>query len=395
MSAMPVPASIARRRGFSLVELMVSIVIGLLALLFAVRLVAGSEKAQRIEVGSSDSMQNGMVALFSMSGDAAQAGFGLNDPILTGCDTVFSDTGSYSLAAAARGTASVHPLAPVIIESHGQDPDRVSFYAGSSMGGTGSVGVVNNYAGAASLDVDRVPYGFARGDTIVVAPLQAGGKCALAQLSADPTGGGSDGLQHLQFASGGDFRFNSGSLGAAFTASLARVFDLGPSDALAFHSWSVSDGFLQLSATDVAGSGATAASVADNIVSIKAQYGFDTRVGDAFQPGSGMLVGQWSSTMINADGDAVTGGAGDYGRIAAVRLAVVARSKAAEPPNASGVCTASSAQPVVFATSGSGAAAAPVTVNVTVTGDTRDWRCYRYRVFETIVPLRNFGWRPS
>jgi type IV pilus assembly protein PilW len=385
----------SRARGFSLVELMVSVVIGLLALLFAIRLVAGSEKAQRVEVGSSDSMQNGMVALFSISGDANQAGFGLNDQIITGCDTVFSDTGGYTLAAAARGSATVHPLAPVIIESHGQDPDRISFYSGSSMGGTGSVGVVNDYAGATSLDVDRVPYGFAAGDAIVVAPLQAGGQCALAQLSSDPTQAPSDGLQHLQFAQGGDFRFNSGKLGPAFQAALARAFDLGPAGSLGFHTWSVTDGFLQLSATDVAGSGGTPASVADNIVSIKAQYGFDTRAGNAFQPASGMVVSQWSSTMIEADGDGVTGGAGDYGRIAAVRLAVVARSKGFEAPNASGACTATTALPVVFATSGSGATAVPVTVNVAVPGDTRDWRCYRYRVFETIVPLRNFSWRPA
>jgi type IV pilus assembly protein PilW len=34
-------------------------------------------------------------------------------------------------------------------------------------------------------------------------------------------------------------------------------------------------------------------------------------------------------------------------------------------------------------------------VSTAVTGDTVDWKCYRYRVFETIVPLRNSGWRPT
>ena len=33
-------------------------------------------------------------------------------------------------------------------------------------------------------------------------------------------------------------------------------------------------------------------------------------------------------------------------------------------------------------------------VNVAVAGDTMDWKCYRYRVFETIVPIRNAQWRP-
>jgi type IV pilus assembly protein PilW len=32
---------------------------------------------------------------------------------------------------------------------------------------------------------------------------------------------------------------------------------------------------------------------------------------------------------------------------------------------------------------------------VAVAGDTVDWKCYRYRVFNTIVPMRNSAWRPT
>ena len=69
MNAHPSPVpSIARRRpgngGFSLVELMVSVVIGLLALVFATRLVVSGEQNKDAAVGGSDSMQNGMLALF-------------------------------------------------------------------------------------------------------------------------------------------------------------------------------------------------------------------------------------------------------------------------------------------------------------------------------------------
>jgi type IV pilus assembly protein PilW len=381
-----------RRRGFSLVELMVSIVIGLLALLFAVQLVSGSEKSQRAGIGSSDSMQNGMVALFSMSRDAGQAGFGLNDPIVTGCDTVASANAPYALAAALRGTTTVHPLAPVIIESNGQNPDRITFYSGSSMGGTGSLRVLSDYSGGTSMNIDRMPFGFNQGDVIVVAPEQAGGQCALAQLSTDPNTSTSA-TKQIQFAQDTAYPFNGAQLGVTFTGGVTRVFDLGPASALSFHTWSVDTGVLKLSATDVAGSGAAPASVADNIVSIKAQYGFDTRTGAAFTPASGMVVTQWSSSMISADGDTVVGDADDYARIAAVRIAVVARSKAPEAATGA-TCTATTALPVAFASSSGNAAAVPVTVNVAVTGDTVDWRCYRYRVFETIVPLRNFGWRP-
>jgi len=33
-------------------------------------------------------------------------------------------------------------------------------------------------------------------------------------------------------------------------------------------------------------------------------------------------------------------------------------------------------------------------VNVAVAGDAVSWKCYRYRVFETIVPILNSQYRP-
>jgi type IV pilus assembly protein PilW len=74
---------------------------------------------------------------------------------------------------------------------------------------------------------------------------------------------------------------------------------------------------------------------------------------------------------------------------------VVARSKAAENVAAGSNCSATTALPVVFAGKvPQDVAAAPVTVNVAVANDPVNWRCYRYRVFETVVNLRNAGWRP-
>lgn len=387
----------SRMRGFSLVELMVSVVIGMLALLFATRLMTGAERDKQAAVGGSDSMQNGMLAMFSISNDAAQAGFGLNDPIISGCDTIMSDTEGFALATAQRNGATVRPLAAAIIESGGANPDRITLYSGSSPSGTGTVRLISNYNGGTSLGIDRKPYGFLQGDVIVVAPENIGGNCALAQVSSDPAGlAPPPAPQTLAIAGGSGMRFNSGQLGTAFTGSMARVFNLGPAASLSFHTWSVESGFLRLRSTDLAGAGEGAA-VADNIVSIKAQYGFDIRPVAGFAPEGGLIVGRWSSTMVDADGDGVEGGAGDYQRIAALRVAVVARSKMPDRPDpATGNCTATSAQPQVFATTNySGVTAQPVSVDVAVTGDPVDWKCYRYRVFENIVPLRNAGWRPT
>jgi type IV pilus assembly protein PilW len=386
-----------KARGFSLVELMVSVVIGMLALLFATRLLTGAEQNRQSAMGGSDSMQSGMLALFSISSDAGQAGYGINNKLAIGCNTIFSDKGGFTLAAASRDATAIHPMAPVVIESNAGGADKVTFYSGTSVAGTASLRVLVSYTSGSRIYVDRVPYGFAQGDAILVVPEPAGTDCALAQLSESPDSlPPPPGQQYVVVGEGSGYRFNTGNLGASFTGSGARLFNLGPAQALYFHTWSVADGFLSLSATNI-GSNAAAAAVADNIVSLKAQYGFDTRPGNAFQPAIGLQVTQWSSTMIDADGSAVTGDAGDWQRIAAVRLAVVARSKNPERPAAGTSCsaTADADKPVAFGTKApAGVAAVQVTINVAVTGDAVDWHCYRYRVFETIVPFRNASWRP-
>lgn len=389
--------AIRRARGFSLVELMVSVVIGMLALMFATRLILGAEQNKQAALGGSDSMQNGMLAMFSISNDAAQAGYGLNDPIIVGCDTIMTDSSGYALAPASRGGLAITPMAAAVIESNGADPDRVSLYSGSSMAGTGTLRITTTYTAGTNLDVDRVPYGFAQNDVILVAPEAPGGKCALAQISSDPsTLAKPPSPQSVSVASTGATRFNRASLNATYQAGIARLFNLGPAKTLSLHTWSVAGGFLQLRASDLAGASAAPSTVVDNVVSIKAQYGFDQRVGAGFDPQGGMQVGQWSATMIDADGDGTVGGAADYQRITALRIAVVARSKAPERPQPGVACSATSTAPVVFGTAApAGVTAVPIAVNVAVAGDPIDWKCYRYRVFETIVPLRNSAWRPT
>jgi type IV pilus assembly protein PilW len=240
------------------------------------------------------------------------------------------------------------------------------------------------------INVDRDPYGFAIGDVVVVAPENGDRKCALSQISAAPAS------SYVMVAGGAGFRYNNGSLGDSYRGAATRIFNLGPAAALSFHTWSTANGFLRLRATDMAGAGAAAVTVADDIVAIKAQYGFDTRTDLASLVNPVLRVDRWSATMVDADGDGVAGSAGDYAQVAALRIAVIARSKSRDMlKRADGTCQATPAAPVVFGTQEpQGVTAVPISVDVALPGDTIDWHCYRYRVFETIVPLRNTRWRP-
>jgi len=376
-------------RGFSIVELMVAVTVGMLAVMFATRLIVSSEQNKSVSLGSSDQMQNGMLALFSISEDAAQAGWGMNDDLIAGCNTVFSDTAGYALPAADRGGVAITPLAAVVIRNNAGGSDELSLNSGSSPSGVGSVKVSDAYGGADTLSISTAaPFGFLNGDAVIVVPEPRGGNCALAQLTADPLG------TTLTFSAVPGARYNRNGLGAAFAANLARVYNLGPARNLALHTWSVQNGVLMLRAANLAGAMAARSTVVEGIVALKAQYGF---AAGAFDPATGLQVAQWSNTMVNADGDAVTGSPGDYQRVAAIRVAVVARSKIPEKPSTTdGQCSATTDKPVVFAAaSPASVAAVPVTVEVAQAGDSISWKCYRYRVFETIIPIRNAGWRPT
>jgi type IV pilus assembly protein PilW len=400
-----------RHRGFSLVELMVSVVIGLLALLFATRLVISGERNKDAAVGGSDSMQNGMLALFSLSGDANTAGWGLNDRTVAGCDTSFYDANGYQLPSIVRGDgATITPLASVVIQSNGANSDVISFNSGSSQSAVGSVKMMADYVGGNSITIDsRTPYGYNNNDVLVVAagtpsPLLP---CTLIQMAGFNQAPGLD--DRLLIAAGGPNRFNQiAGMAQAYNKSVTYLYNLGQPNLLHLHTWSVSRGTLMLRASDLPGSEANGASVTDNIVAIKAQYGLDTRVITDYDPNpvgngttelkvttNGMQITQWSATMPDADGDGVAGSPGDFQRIAAVRIAVVARSKSADKPDAAGACSATTVLPTIFNSNApASAAAAPVQVNVTVANDTLDWKCYRYRVFETIVPVINSQFRP-
>jgi type IV pilus assembly protein PilW len=71
----------------------------------------------------------------------------------------------------------------------------------------------------------------------------------------------------------------------------------------------------------------------------------------------------------------------DWSRVLALRIALVARSNLAERPDATtGLCTTTTVDPLTW-TGGT----------LTISADP-NWKCYRYRVFETTVPLRNMIW---
>jgi type IV pilus assembly protein PilW len=121
--------------------------------------------------------------------------------------------------------------------------------------------------------------------------------------------------------------------------------------------------------TDLDGDGTSDSDIGDGIVQLKALYGKDTN-GDA-------VVDTWNATL---PADAV-----QWMQVRAVRIALLARSAKFEKTAVTADCIAPNNPPnSPYWSGGCFTMADPA--------DGTDWHFYRYRTYETVVPLRNMIW---
>src|SRR5690349_1549927 len=84
---MRLPAHVSER-GFSIVELMVAMLIGLIGMVIIFQVFQTSEAIKRTTTSGGDSEQNGVIALYTMERDLKNAGMGFNDTSFVGCDMI-------------------------------------------------------------------------------------------------------------------------------------------------------------------------------------------------------------------------------------------------------------------------------------------------------------------
>lgn len=355
-------ANAGRSRGFSLVEVMVAMLIGLIGTIVIFQTFAVSEAQRRTTTGGGDAQQNGLLALAGIERDARLSGFGINYANLYGCTTNLHDEGP-----PVRNTTFAFVPAQITDGASGA-PDSLTFAYGSSNKLVAPAKLlVTTAVGALSLRVDN-QFGFLVDDLIIAG--QVGTNCSLFQTTAVS-------VDTLSFAVGNYTNSNGGTSSArhnnATGASVAyaawddttstgtRVFNLGATPIVGTYSISSNQLAFQNVITD-----STASPVIDGIVQLQAEYGKDTNADSA--------VDTWNATAP------VT--AVDWSNVLAIRVAVVARSPLPEKPNATtNLCDTTPVAPSWLGGS------------IDVSSDP-DWKCYRYRVFQTVIPLRNVLWAP-
>jgi type IV pilus assembly protein PilW len=410
---MSVQSKGTRVRGFSMVELMVAMVIGLMGIIIIFQVFEVSESIKRTTTSGGDAQQNGAVALYVLEHDLRNSGMSFNDTKTAGCSIVGYDSTIVPPDLPAVGATILMAPARITPGAGPQVPDALTVFYGSQTHSASAVSL--NVDLAVSTDPLRVlalsgTMGFNPGDLIIVMepqiPPAPAKPCSLMEV----TSVGNDTKNTLLYHDAGNYnyippgattplsvpsRFNKpGGLGVTYIGKTAgtQVYNIGniqnQRTVPVYSNYQVANSSLTITSAFTIG---TPPVVADNIVHMRALYGLDDGVNNTTVP--------FNATYAAGDGivdrfvDAAAGVNWQY--VIAVRIAVVARSALKEKPaaGAGAACDTTQAEPTW---SGTPWAAAPLSFNtrLDVSADP-DWQCYRYRVFEATVPLRNWVWSSS
>jgi type IV pilus assembly protein PilW len=340
-----------RSAGFGLVEIMVALLIGMFGVMVMMQVLSLSEGQKRTTTSGNDAMNEGVMALYTMQSDIRMSGFGIADVRLLGCNLQ-------------RGGVTFALLAPVVINYAGitgndANTDTLLVLYATTNGSTQGDALVS---GSGANGVPSTPWMFGVGDIVVVAPGTRPSPCnvgldQVATVAASPS----------------NLTLTSGAAVPLTSPVSSTLFNLGRG--IRAVGYAVRNGNLttcdfSISATNCTGS-TNWTSIADNIVSLRAQYGRDTAASGAMDG----IIDVYDHTTPSVAATLAC----DWAKISGIRVALVARSALSEKD------LVTTAAPVWDGSDGTPAN------DITLTGNSQ-WQNYRYKLFQTTVPLRNISW---
>jgi type IV pilus assembly protein PilW len=376
-----------RRRGVTLIELLVGLVIGLLVVAVITQVLSFSSGQARTTMAGADAQVNGSVALFTLKRDVEMSGYGIASiQAALGCTIR-----SLNFTAANGGNRT---LAPVIITNGAAGaPDTLRVHSSLNLGYSLPArlsGVHSTSAAGSDRFVLTNTLGFEAGDLVLALPSAptAANTCTIFRVngtSANPavaTGW----LRHDSGA--GDANAWNGADAAALLAifpvagydASSNLVNLGPGLLDRTYSISATGGLQVVDFDNATVSNLPARELFPQIVNLQALYGKDTSgdgsidVYDNVQP---TTSAQWRQVI-------------------AIRLAVVARAGQFEKEIVTPAAlqwNLGDAPTVTGSTTCASGAGQCLAINVdTGMAANTDWQRYRYKLYDTIVPLRNVIW---
>lgn len=364
-------------KGFSLIEIMVGLVIGMIAMIVVMQVFSISEGQKRTTTGGADAQTNGAIALHMIERDARMAGWGIDSSLYANCNTTYSYCDGSASCGGGVGALGGLTFASVQVTDGGSSPDAINaqFFSNPNLDTFRYPATTTLRStmpqSSSELNVNSVS-GCTDGGLVLVAQA---GNCTLMQITQ--VQGQALKIQHNPGTSGPfnpPANYQNANNWPAYTEGATLSCFSPPANGPLFQrAYSINNTTRQLQRTDNTVTPiATNELVAPEIIDLQAQYGV--------APVGTQAVNEW----VDATGATWANPTlANWKRIKAVRIALVARSTQYEKPEPNQSCTTTTTEMVED-------------WSAWATFDTAnypsDWQCYRYKVFETVVPLRNVIW---
>jgi type IV pilus assembly protein PilW len=340
--------------GFSLIEILVGVTIGLIGIVIMFQVMENAENRKRTTSSGSDAQIAGSIAMHNLERDIRLGGNGFGSSAAVGCTVNAYDT--------VRGAAFTFPMVPVqIVDGVAGAADQIITFYGNSPTAATNYSFNVSTATTKKMASTSGRGGLMRGDLVLV----TGAGCGLIEITDNTnidqltinhaTGAYTDASNNAATA-----RFNAP---AGYTLASGQLYSLGNNLNPRRNIWQIANR-KTLTVTDDLHNTA-ASEVGEGIVNLQAEYGLDTD-GD-FQ------VDLWQ-----------TAAPGNWRQLFAIRVGLLARSQQYEKVNVTTVAPAWESGSFTMTNLDGTTDNAPNNAN--------DWRHYRYRVYQVTMPLRNMIW---
>jgi type IV pilus assembly protein PilW len=329
---------------------MVALVIGSLAAIIMLQVFALSEERKRTATSGGDAQSNGVIAFYQLQRDISQGGYGFSATSLFNCSTVWPVASGSNIATPIRlAPVTINPGVAIIPAGDANTDTLLVMYGNNNGQPQGNLILAQSGAN----NTVQMPTSFAIGDRVIAGPATCTANLVLDRVTATTA-------STVTVATGG-----AGN----------TLFNLGPAPSIL--AYAVRNGTLTVCDYLVNDCGIAAdkdkpsiwVPLAYNIVSMRAVYLRDT------------------STTMNGieagephDQTTPTTGCG-WARVPAVNLALVARSGQFNKDVVTAAAPDWSDNPNAPVGGAGGALATDAS-----------WKNYRYKVFESVIFLRNVGW---
>jgi len=369
------PPSSKPAGGFSLVEIMVGMVIGLLGIIIMLQMLSVSENQKRNTSGGDDAQNAGAIALYGLQRDIRLSGYGISAQGLMGCNVQL------------RAGVTLNAIAPVTINhasipaaAHDANTDTVLMVYGNANGPGEGDGITAqpNPASAPAVyptvyTVQTPPsYSYISATARDYLIAQYGVRQTPCSLSMDT----------LTAAPNGNNVIVASGVASIMTTNNANglspsLYNLGQSPRIMVYAvrnsnltvcdYMVNDCGSAANATINTANQAIWVPIAGNIVSLRAQYGRDTLTAPiAVLPSQPPYLYYKVDTYDQTTPTTACG----FVRVSTVRIALVAQGSSGASTTAAPVWAGSATNPINL-------------------GALTGWQNYRYKVFQTVAPIRN------